>query len=526
IYQGFNRKIWQRVMAKKSKSNIDTSNIVNVTQWIIPTAILFIYVLVTLYSFSSDMRNDAQYTVRQKISDYNDTLIISFNAKMEAACSVAGATAGVVSKRLEAGDDLGSIMNNVVALTLDSAYSSDAVIADASGKGVTLAGTEKTADNTAAVKKCLDDNAIIVSSPYERGGSWYVDICAPVPGSDGKPEYALVYAFMTDIFRDIPSSSKFDGRTCYALVASDGTVADVSGRELLVPGENIFDSENIKLDPGTGGRTKSNLSNRNSGYSSCTIAGEERVIVYDPAIYGGLSVASVVTRSYVENEIQSVYGNMESILIRIVVAMIAFFIAILAIHFANKAVNTKHNQTLQEKAETDLLTGLLNKMSTEQKVSDYLVEARAKGQSAILFLIDIDNFKKVNDTMGHAFGDELLSGLGLGLSTLFRATDIVGRIGGDEFLVLMRNINTDAETKKREADKLLTFFRDFKVGEYVQYRCTASIGGAVFSDDGGDFESLYKAADTAMYESKRHGKNRIAYYGEKLEGPVTELGRH
>ena len=128
--------------------------------------------------------------------------------------------------------------------------------------------------------------------------------------------------------------------------------------------------------------------------------------------------------------------------------------------------------------------------------------------------------------MGHAFGDELLAGLGLGLSTLFRATDIVGRIGGDEFLVLMRNITPDAETKKREADKLLTFFRDFKVGEYVQYRCTASIGGAVFSQDGGDFEELYKAADNAMYESKRHGKNRVAYYGEELEGPVIELGRH
>ena len=60
----------------------------------------------------------------------------------------------------------------------------------------------------------------------------------------------------------------------------------------------------------------------------------------------------------------------------------------------------------------------------------------------------------------------------------------------------------------------------------MQYRCTASIGGAVFPEDGGDFDELYKAADTAMYESKRHGKNRVAYYGEELEGPVTELGRH
>ena len=206
--------------------------------------------------------------------------------------------------------------------------------------------------------------------------------------------------------------------------------------------------------------------------------------------------------------------------------MVAFFVAILAINLANRAANTKHSQTLQEKAETDLLTGLLNKISTEQKVTDYLAEAGARGETAILFMIDIDNFKKVNDTMGHAFGDELLAGLGVGLSTLFRATDIVGRIGGDEFMVVMKNVPVDEEAKKREADKLLNFFRSFKVGEYVQYKCTASIGGAVFSKDGADFEELYKSADSAVYEAKRHGKNRVAYYGEELEGPVIDLARH
>ena len=510
----------------KNKSNLNTSEIINVTQWIIPTAILFIYVLVTLYSFSSDMRKDAQYTVRQKISDYNDSLIISYNSKMDIACSVAGATAEVVSRELDDGDDIKTIMENIVVPTLDNAYSKKALFTDISGKGISEKGEDASAGSVSALEKCIKDNTIIVSSPYEREGEWNIDIYAPVNGTDGKAGNVLAYVFSADDFNEIPTTSKFDGRTCYALVASDGTIVSVAGRDILAAGENIFDSDNIRIDPAMENRAKSNFSNRNAGYAYCTVAGEERVVVYDPAAYGGLSVASFVTQSYVDNEMHSIYGNMESIMVRIVVAMIAFFVAILAIHFANKAVNTKHNQTLQEKAETDLLTGLLNKMSTEQKVTDYLAEAKVKGQSAILFLIDIDNFKKVNDTMGHAFGDELLAGLGLGLSTLFRVTDIVGRIGGDEFLILMRNINPDAETKKREAEKLLRFFRDFKVGEYVQYRCTASIGGAVFSDDGGDFEELYKAADTAMYESKRHGKNRVAYYGEKLEGPVIELGRH
>ena len=512
-------------MAKKNNKGINTAEIINVTQWVIPAAILFIYVLITLYSFSSDMRKDAQYTIRQKVSDYNNFLIISYDAEMDKACSVAGATAEVAARELGDGKDLKSIMSTVVTPAMDNANALGAYITDASGKGITDTGLEKTVDDTRDIKKTLEENAVTVSAPYEKDGSWYMDVCAPVAGPDGKPEYVLAYIFIIDTFDDIPTTSKFDGRSCYAVLASDGTVVSVAGRKIIETGDNIFTSDNIKLDPGLENRTRNNLTNRNAGYTPCNVAGEDRVIVFDPVEYGGLSVASLVTQSYIDNEVRSTYSNMESIMIRIVVAMVAFFIAILAIHFANKAVSTKHNQSLQQKAETDLLTGLLNKISTEQKVREYLEEAGSKGQGAILFLIDIDNFKKVNDTMGHAFGDELLTGLGLGLSTLFRATDIVGRIGGDEFLVLMRNINADAETKKREADKLLRFFRDFKVGEYVQYRCTASIGGAVFSEDGKDFEELYKAADTAMYESKRHGKNRVAYYGEKLDGPVIELGR-
>lgn len=513
-------------MAKKKLTKSDSANIVSVTQWVIPTAILFIYVLVTLYSFTSDMKKDAHYTVRQKISDYNDALIISFNGRMDAARSVAAATAGAVSRELARGEDIQEIMEDVVAPTVDDAVSIGACLVDAAGKGITTTGADAGVNDHDSLEKCIENGAVVASAPYDLGGSWYVDIMAPVTGKSGETEQALVYEFIVDVFSDIPTTSKYDGRTAYALMGSDGTVLSLAGRKILTRGDNIFESDEFTMESSVANRTKSNLSNRNAGYSDCTISGEERSMVYDPAAYSGLSIASFVTKSYVNSEVSSVYGDMQSIMIRILVAMVAFFVAILAIHMANKAIDNKHNQTLQEKAETDLLTGLLNKISTEQKVNDYLTEAKTKGQSAILFLIDIDNFKKVNDTMGHAFGDELLAGLGLGLSTLFRATDIVGRIGGDEFLVLMRNVNPDEDTKKREADKLLTFFRDFKVGEYVQYRCTASIGGAVFSQDGGDFEELYKAADNAMYESKRHGKNRVAYFGEVLEGPVIELGRH
>lgn len=510
-------------MKVKRENNI---NIVGITQWVVPTAILFIYVLVTLYSFSTNMKSNALYSVRQKVSEYNDNIVVGFDGKVAASIAVADAVAETVTHALASGTDQTVIAKEIIPHTANPAYATEVKLLDVSGKGYSGSGAEIQAQDMEAMKRCLSEGHYVAAEPHAQGGSWYMSIYTPVKDGAGKYTYALEYSFILDVFYDIPASSKFDGRTCYALLRSDGTVLSTSGRNILTRGENVLESDNVSIPMANSGRTKSNLANRNAGYTDCNISGEDRLMVYDPSSYAGLAVASVVTQSYISNEVETIFGTMESILIRVVVAMVAFFVAILAINLANRAANTKHSQTLQEKAETDLLTGLLNKISTEQKVTDYLAEAGARGETAILFMIDIDNFKKVNDTMGHAFGDELLAGLGVGLSTLFRATDIVGRIGGDEFMVVMKNVPVDEEAKKREADKLLNFFRSFKVGEYVQYKCTASIGGAVFSKDGADFEELYKSADSAVYEAKRHGKNRVAYYGEELEGPVIDLARH
>lgn len=133
-----------------------------------------------------------------------------------------------------------------------------------------------------------------------------------------------------------------------------------------------------------------------------------------------------------------------------------------------------------------------------------------------MFVFDVDNFKKINDTMGHAFGDEVLSSLGHQVGAMFRASDIVGRTGGDEFMILLKNLNGDGVLEK-EAQKLCDFFKGFQPGQYVKYAATASIGAAVFPKDGTDFESLYKAADSALYVAKKRGKSQLAFYGEESE---------
>ena len=115
--------------------------------------------------------------------------------------------------------------------------------------------------------------------------------------------------------------------------------------------------------------------------------------------------------------------------------------------------------------------------------------------------------------MGHAFGDEVLRSLGLEIRAYFRFSDIIGRTGGDEFMIFLKGMKDD-EVIMKEARKLDFFFKNFQAGEYVKYSATASIGAAVFPRDAADFESLYKAADKALYKAKQRGKNQIAFYDD------------
>ena len=155
------------------------------------------------------------------------------------------------------------------------------------------------------------------------------------------------------------------------------------------------------------------------------------------------------------------------------------------------------------------MTDLNNKMATERKIREYMEKYPDK--QGVLFVLDVDNFKKINDTMGHAFGDEVLRSLAVRLQSMFRATDIVGRTGGDEFMVFLKDIR-EISMIEREGRKIEQFFHQFEVGEYVKYSVTASVGAAVFPGDGKSFEELYKAADNALYVSKRHGKNQLSFY--------------
>ena len=162
-------------------------------------------------------------------------------------------------------------------------------------------------------------------------------------------------------------------------------------------------------------------------------------------------------------------------------------------------------------AERDAMTGLLHHDATIGYIAHYL---RTEGAALThaLFMIDIDDFKRVNDTHGHLRGDETIKRLAQMLRREFRATDLIGRVGGEEFLVLMKNV-PDRSFVEKKAQEVVLALRLADEGEGGAAPITVSVGVAVFHGSERPVEELYALADAALYRAKRAGKGRYALWG-------------
>lgn len=172
----------------------------------------------------------------------------------------------------------------------------------------------------------------------------------------------------------------------------------------------------------------------------------------------------------------------------------------------------REKETLILNASLDPLTKLLNKQSTQQKILEYL-ESSENGSPGALIVIDIDNFKTINDTLGHLFGDAIIKEIALRLRVLFRSTDIIGRIGGDEFVVFMKDVYSNEiifEKAKLLCERIEASYENESIG------ISASVGIAITSQKMNNFKELFKAADTALYFAKSQGKNQYRMYNDTI----------
>ena len=171
--------------------------------------------------------------------------------------------------------------------------------------------------------------------------------------------------------------------------------------------------------------------------------------------------------------------------------------------------NYIRNQELLHSAQTDALTGLYNKKATEEFINEALKTDRGKLMQVFLIL-DMDRFKHINDTYGHAFGDVVIQQFGALLRKHFRGHDIVGRIGGDEFVVFMQDLES-ADTVYTRVEHLIEKIHSLEFPDFKE-ELSASIGIAFAPKDGDCYMDLYKCADTALYQTKQNGKDGYRVY--------------
>lgn len=191
--------------------------------------------------------------------------------------------------------------------------------------------------------------------------------------------------------------------------------------------------------------------------------------------------------------------------------------------------NLRNLAVAELRAATDLLTGLPNNRALQGHATRMVAHAsRTSGAVGVAFL-DLDHFKQVNDTYGHGKGDEVLAGVGAVLQATVRDTDVAGRWGGEEFMILLADV--DRDTARIAAEKIRAAVAKLKIVG-VEQSVTASIGVAVLPDDGTDVATLIRNADRALYAAKAAGRNRVELLtaesgnGKAAEGfePASPVG--
>lgn len=178
-------------------------------------------------------------------------------------------------------------------------------------------------------------------------------------------------------------------------------------------------------------------------------------------------------------------------------------------------------EDLKKRAELDALTGLFNRVETEERIRRHL--AGQPDELCALFVIDVDNFKAINDRLGHLLGDAVLTELAAGIKKLTRQSDVVGRIGGDEFAIFLKDLPC-VEIAEKKATSLVELFQHLFRNEKQPVEVTCSVGVAIYPRDGEKFSALYHSADLALYQAKNLGKNQVAFFDPKAKSPMDPAG--
>lgn len=245
-----------------------------------------------------------------------------------------------------------------------------------------------------------------------------------------------------------------------------------------------------------------------------TVLNDDYFVTSDKCSSNSWSVVCSIPNRIFMKEIKEI-----KLFIYLISLVMLLLMLILGMTLFNRISNPMNQivSNLADKAEHDLLTGMLNKISFENTVTAVMETGGSEDIYAFV-MMDMDNFKTVNDTIGHDRGDDVLVRISAIINAQFGKRAVLGRLGGDEFAAFFSLAKTDTKNAKRKIQSEIEILRNKFAAEFEDEieSCNLSLsaGIAISQYDEMDFEQMYKAADIALYKSKENGKNRFTFYEE------------
>lgn len=314
---------------------------------------------------------------------------------------------------------------------------------------------------------------------------------------------ALSHLLFADLFNGAGNSClvtsegevvAFDGGSASSMEITYGTNVLEYYRDKNFQGENTLEGIQQEFAQGGSGLIKISLKERNEA---------DRYLAYMPLGYNDWMICYTAP-------VKAAQQNYKFIQEYELIFMGAFCILVLLLVLYIVYRNNKEKAVLMVSAQRDALTGLYNKENT-QKAIDAILRKKEAGASHGFLIMDMDHFKEINDNYGHIAGDKALKAFGELLQKQFREQDVVGRIGGDEFVVLLSDVGSRENMEGRVQD-LQDKVKVIQIEELGEKRLTFSAGISFAPEDGTSFMELYRKADNALYQSKRAGRDGYHIY--------------
>ncbi len=337
--------------------------------------------------------------------------------------------------------------------------------------------------------------------------------------------------YYTNYINNILANTAIGSGHQYQIVDRNGDFILSSGMTAFYNYKNLYrfmDSVSFTKEGGSA-KIINDIRDGKPGASSLIKSGESGYISYMPIGINDWYLFALAPDTGINLQTLSMQNPTVTLAIRIVILFIILILYIFWRQIRYRVTMEKTNQelevlnerlqarneSLKVKAENDMLTGLYNKVTSELAISEYLSNEGKAGRHA-LFIIDIDDFKGINDEFGHLYGDKALTEFADAIDHCLRTTDIKGRIGGDEFIVLLKNISTNEDATHKAAE-ICYWLKKIRLSKEIPWKVSGTIGISIYPHHAESFEDLFLKADKAMYFAKELEKGSYHIYDSKSE---------